>query len=84
MSQFFPFCYQVLPQAAHAVKSTASKFLLNWLFQREHEHRQWPSAISLGIISRCLHVTDHKLKFQIISGLLEVYISLVGRRALSK
>ncbi|CAK9322549.1 unnamed protein product [Citrullus colocynthis] len=72
MSQFFPFCYQVLPQAAHAVKSTASKFLLNWLFQREHEHRQWPSAISLGIISRCLHVTDHKLKFQIISGLLEV------------
>ncbi|KAL0554842.1 hypothetical protein IC582_008770 [Cucumis melo] len=62
----------VLPQAAHAVKSTASKFLLNWLFQHEHELHQWPSAISLGIISRCLHVTDHKLKFQIISGLLEV------------
>ncbi|XP_022989080.1 protein RST1 isoform X1 [Cucurbita maxima] len=62
----------VLPQAAHAVKSTAAKYLLNWLFQHEHEHRQWPSAISLGIISRCLHVTDHTLKFQNISGLLEV------------
>ncbi|KAE8651262.1 protein RST1 isoform X2 [Cucumis sativus] len=62
----------VLPQAAHAVKSTASKFLLNWLFQHEHELHQWSSAISLGIISRCLHVTDHKLKFQIVSGLLEV------------
>ncbi|XP_038904942.1 protein RST1 isoform X2 [Benincasa hispida] len=72
----------VLPQAAHAVKSSASKFLLNWLFQHEHEHRQWPSAISLGIISRCLHVTDHKLKLQIISGLLEV--SSVSKSTLVK
>jgi hypothetical protein len=65
------FC-QVLPPSAHTVKSTASKFLLNWLFQHEHEHRQWSAAISLGLISSCLHVTDHKQKYQNITGLVEV------------
>ncbi|GFZ19040.1 ARM repeat superfamily protein [Actinidia rufa] len=65
------FC-EVLPPSAHAIKSTASKFLLDWLFQYEHEHRQWSAAISLGLISSCLHVTDHKQKFQNIKALLEV------------
>lgn len=65
----------VLPQSAHTAISAASKFLLNWLFQFEHEHRQWSAAISLGVISSCLHVTDHKLKFQNISGLIEVLSS---------
>ncbi|XP_028069666.1 protein RST1 isoform X6 [Camellia sinensis] len=63
---------QVLPPSAHAVKSTASKFLLDWLFQYEHEHRQWSAAISLGLISSCLHVTDHKQKFQNIEALIQV------------
>ncbi|KAE8021495.1 hypothetical protein FH972_007379 [Carpinus fangiana] len=62
----------VLPPSAHSVKSTASEFLLNWLFHHEHEHHQWSAAISLGLNSSCLHVTDHKQKFQIISGLVEV------------
>ncbi|KAK3033054.1 hypothetical protein RJ639_035680 [Escallonia herrerae] len=61
----------VLPSSAHAAKSTASKFLLNWLFQYEHEHRQWSAAISLGVITTCLHVTDHKQKFE-INALFEV------------
>ncbi|KAL2528915.1 Protein RST1 [Forsythia ovata] len=65
------FCL-VLPASAHAVKSPASKFLLGWLFQYEHEYRQWSAAISLGLISSCLHVTDHKLKFEIINALIEV------------
>ncbi|CAL5325285.1 unnamed protein product [Camellia sinensis] len=62
----------VLPPSAHAVKSTASKFLLDWLFQYEHEHRQWSAAISLGLISSCLHVTDQKQKFQNIEALIQV------------
>ncbi|XP_024029477.1 protein RST1 isoform X2 [Morus notabilis] len=62
----------VLPPSNHTVKSAASEFLLSWLFQHEHEHRQWSAAISLGLISSCLHVTDHKQKFQNITGLLEV------------
>ncbi|CAN0875160.1 Protein RST1 [Linum grandiflorum] len=62
----------VLPASAHIVKSAASKFLLNWLFQHEHEHRQWSAAMSLGVISTGLHVTDHKQKFENINGLLEV------------
>ncbi|WCJ21056.1 ARM repeat superfamily protein [Euphorbia peplus] len=62
----------VLPSSAHTIKSAASKFLLNWLSQYEHEHRQWSAAISLGLISTCLHVTDHKQKFQNITGLIEV------------
>ncbi|KAL7251199.1 hypothetical protein ACSBR1_013098 [Camellia fascicularis] len=63
---------EVLPPSAHAVKSTASKFLLDWLFQYEQEHCQWSAAISLGLISSCLHVTDHKQKFQNIEALIEV------------
>ncbi|XP_060192465.1 protein RST1 isoform X2 [Lycium barbarum] len=62
----------VLPASAHAVKATASKFLLDWLFQHEHEYRQWSAAISLGVVSSCLHLTDHKQKFENINALLEV------------
>ncbi|CAN4082408.1 unnamed protein product [Withania somnifera] len=62
----------VLPASAHAVKATASKFLLDWLFQHEHEYRQWSAAISLGVISSCLHLTDHKQKFENVYALLEV------------
>ncbi|CAI9283307.1 unnamed protein product [Lactuca saligna] len=62
----------ILPPSAHATKASASKFLLSWLFQHEHEYRQWSAAISLGVISSCLHVTDHKQKFQNINALLEV------------
>ncbi|CAN1347184.1 Protein RST1 [Linum perenne] len=62
----------VLPTSAHTVKSAASNFLLNWLFQHEHEHRQWSAAMSLGLITTGLHVTDHKQKFENINGLLEV------------
>lgn len=62
----------VLPPSAHILKSTASKFLSSWLFQYEHEHRQWTAAISLGLVSSSLHVTDHKQKLQNITGLLQV------------
>ncbi|CAH1420627.1 unnamed protein product [Lactuca virosa] len=62
----------ILPPSAHATKTSASKFLLSWLFQHEHEYRQWSAAISLGVISSCLHVTDHKQKFQNINALVEV------------
>ncbi|KAK8631468.1 hypothetical protein V6N13_028254 [Hibiscus sabdariffa] len=62
----------VLPPSAHIIKSTASKCLLGWLFQYEHEHRQWSAAMSLGLISSSLHVTDHEQKFMNITGLLEV------------
>lgn len=62
----------VLPPSAHGVKLSASKFLLNWLFQSEHEYRQWSAAISVGLISSCLHVTDHKQKFENITALIEV------------
>ncbi|KAK8604219.1 hypothetical protein V6N13_099168 [Hibiscus sabdariffa] len=62
----------VLPPSAHIIKSTASKFLLGWLFQYEHEHRQWSASMSLGLISSSLHVTDHEQKFMNITGLLEV------------
>ncbi|XP_068334570.1 protein RST1 [Pyrus communis] len=62
----------VLPPSVHTVKSAASKFLLKWLVQPEHEHRRWSAAISLGLISSCLHVTDHKQKFENITGLVEV------------
>ncbi|KAL6551467.1 hypothetical protein OROGR_007621 [Orobanche gracilis] len=65
------FCL-VLPASAHLVKSMASKFLLKWLSQYEHEYRQWSAAISLGSISSCLHVTDHEQKFKNISALIEV------------
>lgn len=66
-------CYcLVLPPSVHTVKSAASKKNLEWLLQHEHEHRQWSAAISLGLISSCLHVTDHKERYHNITGLLEV------------
>ena len=70
----WPYYFQVLPPSVHMVKSAASKFLLEWLFQHEHEHRQWSAAISLGLISSCLHVTDHKERYHNITGLLEVFL----------
>ncbi|KZV19360.1 hypothetical protein F511_25095 [Dorcoceras hygrometricum] len=75
------FCL-VLPPSSHTIKSIASKFLLTWLSQHEHEHRQWLAAISLGLISSCLHVTDHKQKFEIIDALIEV--ASVSRSTLVK
>ncbi|KAF7819538.1 protein RST1 isoform X1 [Senna tora] len=72
----------VLPPSDHTVKSAASKFLLEWLLQHEHEHRQWSAAISLGLISSCLHVTDHKQRYHNITGLLEVL--LVSKSSLVK
>ncbi|XP_050381377.1 protein RST1 isoform X2 [Argentina anserina] len=65
----------VLPPSAHTVKAAASKFLLNWLVQPEHEYRKWSAAISLGLISSCLHVTDHKQKYENITRLVEVMYS---------
>ncbi|CAN6446135.1 unnamed protein product [Victoria cruziana] len=62
----------ILPPDAHAVISGASKFLLGWLYKFEHESRQWTSAISLGILSSLLHVTDSKMKLEISAGLFEV------------
>ncbi|KAI5428546.1 hypothetical protein KIW84_033509 [Lathyrus oleraceus] len=62
----------VLPPSVHTVKSAASNFLLDCLLQHEHEHRQWSAAIFLGLISSCLHVTDHKEIYHNITGLLEV------------
>ncbi|KAG2383824.1 Protein RST1 Protein RESURRECTION 1 [Vigna angularis] len=73
---------EVLPPSVHTVKSAASKFLLEWLLQHEHEHRQWSAAISLGLISSCLHVTDHKQRYDNITGLLEVLFD--GRSSLVK
>ena len=75
---------QVLPPSAHTIKATASKFLLNWLFQYEHEHRQWSAAISLGFISCCLHVTDHRQKFQNITGLVKVWRSVAHYPTITK
>ena len=63
---------QVLPPSAHATKASASKFLLSWLYQHEHEYRQWSAAICLGVISSCLHVIDYEQKFENINALLEV------------
>ena len=63
---------QVAPPSAHAVISSAAKFLLNWLFEYQHEYQQWSAAISLGLVSNCLHATDKQLKFEVITGLLKV------------
>ncbi|KAG5066158.1 hypothetical protein JHK86_009889 [Glycine max] len=62
---------KVLPPSVRMVKSVASNFLLEWLFQHEHEHRQWSAAISLGLIASCLHVTNHKERYHNITGFLE-------------
>ncbi|KAI3970453.1 hypothetical protein MKX01_024100 [Papaver californicum] len=68
------FC-MVLPPSAHAATTTASKFLLKLLYQYEHEHKQWSAAVGLGLVSGCLHSTDRKHKYLIISGLLKVAYS---------
>uniref|UniRef100_A0A803MT51 DUF3730 domain-containing protein n=1 Tax=Chenopodium quinoa TaxID=63459 RepID=A0A803MT51_CHEQI len=65
------FC-MILPASVHHVKVLASKFLLDWLFQYEHEHCQWSAAISIGVISTCLHSTDRQQKLQCVNGLIEV------------
>ncbi|KAK9113672.1 hypothetical protein Syun_020469 [Stephania yunnanensis] len=62
----------VLPASAHSVTTTAAKFLLDWLHQFEHEHRQWSAATALGLVVRHLHATDRRLKFQILTALLTV------------
>ncbi|RCV24849.1 hypothetical protein SETIT_5G119500v2 [Setaria italica] len=62
----------IVPPTAHLVISSASDFLLKWLFQYEHEHQQWSAALSLGLIFNCFHPTDKKSRFQVINGLLEV------------
>ncbi|XP_071915572.1 protein RST1 isoform X5 [Coffea arabica] len=68
----FALAIGALCSSVHTVKSSASKFLLDWLFQYEHECRQWSAAISLGLVSSCLHVTDCKQKYENIKALLEV------------
>ncbi|KAL8153890.1 hypothetical protein V2J09_011650 [Rumex salicifolius] len=65
------FC-MVLPPSVHAVKIAALKFLLTWLYQSEHEYRQWSAAISIGLVSSSLHITDHKQKLKNINALIEV------------
>nr|GMD84570.1 protein RST1 isoform X1 [Ipomoea batatas] len=69
---------KALPLSDHAIKSTASKFLLSWLFQHEHEYRQWSAAISLGLISSFLHVTDRKQKVEYINALLERVLQVLS------
>ncbi|XP_020518368.1 protein RST1 isoform X9 [Amborella trichopoda] len=61
----------VLPHPAHSIISIASMFLLDWLHQHEHEYKQWPAAISLGLVSGCLHGTDWEKKFHIVNTLLK-------------
>ncbi|XP_078439731.1 ARM repeat superfamily protein [Wolffia australiana] len=62
----------VLPPSGFMVLSKASNFLLKWLFQNEHEHRQWSAALSLGLVSTSLHVTDNSRKVEIVTALLKV------------
>lgn len=62
----------VLPSSAHSVTPAATRFLLDWLLQDAHEYKQWSSAISLGLVSTCLHATDWKHKHGIIDTLLKV------------
>lgn len=69
----------MLPLSAHVAKSAASKFLLGWLFQCEHEYRQWSAAIAVGLISSCLNVTDHRQKSENIDALLQVDVVLCIR-----
>lgn len=70
------FC-QVLPPSGYTVLSEASSFLLKWLFHYEHEHQQWSAAVSLGLVSNSLHITDKSRKADIINGLLEVRVHMI-------
>ncbi|XP_072999773.1 protein RST1 isoform X2 [Typha latifolia] len=65
----------VVPPSAHLVISAASDFLLKWLFEYEHEHKQWSAAISLGLVSNSFHATDKRQKFEVISAILKVSYS---------
>ncbi|XP_020405686.1 protein RST1 isoform X4 [Zea mays] len=62
----------IVPPTAHLVVSSVSDFLLKWLLQYEHEHKQWSAALSLGLIFNCFHPTDKKSRLQVINGFLEV------------
>ncbi|XP_042456938.1 protein RST1-like [Zingiber officinale] len=62
----------VLHSSAHMVVSSASEFLLRWLFEYEHEQRQWSAAISLGLIFTRFDATDRKQRFEVANGLLKV------------
>ncbi|GLJ05985.1 hypothetical protein SUGI_0029950 [Cryptomeria japonica] len=62
----------VLPSSVHNLAPDASEFLLHWLGQDAHEYKQWTSAISLGLLSTCLHITDWKNRYEIIFSLLKV------------
>jgi hypothetical protein len=66
--------FQILPSSAHSVTPAAARFLLDWLHQDAHEYKQWSSAISLGLVSTCLHATDWKHKHGIIDTLLKVRV----------
>ncbi|KAG6524249.1 hypothetical protein ZIOFF_014155 [Zingiber officinale] len=61
----------VLHSSAHMVVSSASEFLLRWLFEYEHEQRQWSAAISLGLIFTRFDATDRKQRFEVANGLLK-------------
>lgn len=61
----------VVPSSSCAVISSASDFLLKLLVDCEHEHHQWPSAISLGLISNCFHATDRMQKLDVITNLMK-------------
>ncbi|KAH0467444.1 hypothetical protein IEQ34_004682 [Dendrobium chrysotoxum] len=61
----------VVPSSSYAVICSATDFLLKWLVDSEHEHHQWSSAISLGLISNCFHATDRMLKMNVITVLIQ-------------
>ncbi|XP_020572456.1 protein RST1 isoform X2 [Phalaenopsis equestris] len=61
----------VVPSSCYAVISSASDFLLKWLVDCKHEHRQWSSAISLGVISNCFHATDKMQRMNVITVLMK-------------
>ncbi|XP_028554713.1 protein RST1 isoform X1 [Dendrobium catenatum] len=61
----------VVPSSSYAVICSASDFLLNWLVDSEHEHHQWSSSISLGLISNCFHATDRMLKMNVVTVLIQ-------------
>lgn len=67
-------CLQVLPSSSHSVASTAVKFLMKWLYQYEHEYRQWTSALSLGLLSSGIRIIDSQQYYEIVAGLLEVIL----------
>ncbi|KAK8939531.1 hypothetical protein KSP40_PGU019132 [Platanthera guangdongensis] len=67
--------FYVVPSSSYDIISSASVFLLNQLFEYEHEHQQWSSAISLGLIANCFHATDRMQKTNVIISLMKVACS---------